>query len=83
MTHPAVAIYTKSRCFGCNVTKRLLAERGATYTEIDMEKDPAALAYVKTLGHQQAPVVVLGDGTSWSGLVPALIDQHFGKKPTK
>lgn len=81
MTHPAVCIYTKSRCPGCTITKRELALRGVAFTEVNMETDPAALAYVKTLGHQQAPVVVLGDGTSWSGLVPALINQHFGKKP--
>lgn len=83
MSHPDVTVYTKSKCPGCTRTKTELALRGVTFTEIDMEKDPAALEYVKSLGHQQAPVVVLGDGTSWSGLVPPLINQHFGKRPSK
>lgn len=83
MTHPAVTVYTKSKCPGCTRTKTELALRGVTFTEIDMEKEPFARDYVISLGHQQAPVVVLADGTSWSGLIPPLINQHFGPRPTK
>lgn len=76
-------LYSKPRCVQCNLTKKEMALRGVDFTVIDMEKDPAARDYVISLGHQQAPVVVLADGTSWSGFVPPLIDQHFGKKPAK
>lgn len=84
MSHPAVAVYTKSDCQPCKRTKRELELRGVEYTEIDLEKDPGALAYVQSLGHQQAPVVVVATSTQpvhWSGLVPALINEHFGKRP--
>lgn len=83
MNHPATAVYTKSACPGCTQTKKELDIRGVTYTEIDLEADPAALAYVQSLGHQAAPVVILEDGTSWASLRPDLINEHFGKRPTK
>ena len=83
MTHQATAVYTKSACPGCVRTKKELTIRGVTFTEIDMEADPGALAYVKSLGHQGAPVVILEDGTDWSGLRPDLIKQHFGPRPTQ
>lgn len=81
MTQPAVAIYTKSACPGCVRTKKELDLRGVTYTEIDLEADPKALAYVQSLGHQAAPVVILDNGTSWASLRPDLINEHFGKRP--
>ena len=64
-------------------TKKELDIRGVKYTEIDLEADPKALAYVQSLGHQAAPVVILEDGTSWASLRPDLINEHFGKRPTK
>jgi len=81
MIHQAVCVYTKSNCQPCRRTKKELDLRGVTYTEVNIESDPGALAFVTELGHKAAPVVVLEDGTSWSGLVPALINQHFGKRP--
>lgn len=81
MSHPAVAVYTKSNCMPCRQTKKELALRGVEFTEIDMEKDEAAREYVVSLGHQAAPVVVLEDGTSWASLRPDLINTHFGKRP--
>lgn len=83
MNHPAVAVYTKSACPGCVRTKKELDIRGVTYTEVDLEADPVALAYVQSLGHQAAPVVILEDGTSWAQMRPDLINEHFGKRPTK
>jgi glutaredoxin-like protein NrdH len=86
MTHPATAVYTKSDCQPCIRTKKELDLRGVTYTEVDLEADHAALAYVQGLGHQQAPVVVVDTSTQpvhWSGLVPALINLHFGPRPVK
>lgn len=86
MTHPAVAVYTKSNCQPCRITKRELALRGVEFTEIDLEKDAGAMAYVQSLGHKAAPVVVVATSTQpvhWSGLVPALINEHFGKKAAK
>ena len=35
---PAITIYTKSWCPYCSAAKKLLAEKGAEFTEIDIEK---------------------------------------------
>lgn len=79
----AVAVYTKSNCPGCVRTKKELTLRGIVFTEVDMEADPKALAYVKSLGHQGAAVVILEDGTAWNGLRPDLIKTYFGPRPTQ
>jgi glutaredoxin-like protein NrdH len=83
VSQPAVAVYVKNNCQPCKRTKKELELRGVTYTEINLETDPAALEYVTGLGHQQAPVVVVDTATQpvhWSGLVPALINLHFGPR---
>lgn len=84
MIHPAVCVYVKENCQPCKRTKKELELRGVTYTEVDLEKDPGAMAYVQSLGHKAAPVVVVATSTQpvhWSGLVPTLINEHFGKRP--
>ncbi|GAA3399374.1 glutaredoxin family protein [Pseudarthrobacter polychromogenes] len=77
----AVTVYTKSECWGCGKTKDLLDKAGVTYTEVDMETDQAAFAYVtETLGYRQAPTVVVSapDGEKhWSGLQPHNIRKHI------
>lgn len=87
MTHPAVTVYSKPNCFPCRKTKEQLALRGVDFTEVDVTADPAAFRYVtETLKHQQVPVVVIDTPTApvhWSGLVVALINEHFGPKPRK
>lgn len=82
MNHPATTVYTKPSCPQCTATKRELNRRGVTYTEVDLTKDEAALKYVKGLGHQAAPVIVVDTATSpahWYGFNPPLINLHFGK----
>lgn len=71
----AIALYSKPDCVQCVATKRRLDRLGLEYTEVDMAQDPAALEYVRGLGYQQAPVVVLDDDTHWSGNRPDLIDK--------
>jgi glutaredoxin-like protein NrdH len=68
-----VHLYTKNHCAQCSATKIKFYRAGIDYTETNLETDPDALAYVKTLGYQQAPVVVTPDGDSWSGYRPDLI----------
>lgn len=41
---PAITIYTKSWCPYCSSAKALLTAKGAAFTEIDIEKTPAARA---------------------------------------
>lgn len=74
-TH-VIALYSKpTGCQQCRATQRRLDAAGLTYTYVDITTDESALAYVKGLGHQAAPVVVLDDGTHWSGYRPDLIDK--------
>lgn len=78
----AVCVYTKNDCQPCIRTKKELTLRGVEFTEVNVEEDAVALAYIKSLGHMGAPVVVLEDGTSWASMRPDLINTHFGKRPT-
>ena len=55
-------------------TYRRLDSLGLPYEVIDMSVNPDSLAYVKELGHLQAPVVVTADGEHWSGYRPDKID---------
>lgn len=38
---PAITLYTKQTCPYCDMAKRLLASKGQTWTEIDIEAEPA------------------------------------------
>lgn len=65
----SITVYTKPSCVQCNATKRALAKMGLDYSEVDLTVDEEALATVKALGYQQAPVV-FADGDHWSGFRP-------------
>ena len=69
-----VTVYSKPACVQCNATYRKLDTLGVPYTVIDMSEDADALAEVKALGYQQAPVVVAPDGRHWSGFNPSELD---------
>ena len=64
----AVVVYAKPNCGPCTATKRRLDRHGITYTLVDITEDQAAYDHVIELGHREAPVVELSDGTNWSGL---------------
>lgn len=72
MTEP-VTVYTQPHCMPCTATKSQLDRRGIPYQAIDITTDPDAATYVRSLGHQQSPVVVAGD-THWSGYRPDRIN---------
>lgn len=65
----SITVYTKPQCVQCRATKRALDKQGLEYSEVDLMQDEEALATVKALGYQQAPVV-FADGDSWSGFRP-------------
>jgi len=78
-----ITVYSKPRCPQCDATARLLKKMGAPYTKVDVTEDDVAYAFVKQLGYQQVPVVVVvcdrhvdGDGRDgnivehWSGFNP-------------
>lgn len=74
----AITVYRKDSCVQCDMTKKKLDSMGVEYTTVDMEKDPEALDFVKSLGHLQAPVVVVTGKQdvildSWAGFIPSKI----------
>lgn len=70
----AITLYSKPNCPQCTATKRRLDRRGAAYTVVDVTEDADALTFVRGLGYQQVPVVVLESGAHWSGFRPEFID---------
>lgn len=69
-----VQVLSKPSCVQCTATYRALDAKGIQYTTIDMSKDPEALKLAISLGHQSAPVVIVGDD-SWSGFRPDKIEE--------
>lgn len=65
----SITLYTKPSCVQCNATKRALKKSGLDFVEVDLTQDAEALAAVKALGYQQAPVV-FADGDHWAGFRP-------------
>ncbi|MFD1505892.1 glutaredoxin-like protein NrdH [Georgenia yuyongxinii] len=65
----SITVYSKPSCVQCDATYRALNKQGLDYEVVDMTTDPEALASVKALGYQQAPVV-FADGDHWSGFRP-------------
>lgn len=79
-----ITVYSKPRCQQCAATKRKLDAFGVAYTPVDITKDVASLHYIKGLGYQQAPVVVVRDGNGamidhWSGFRPDRIKAVVGR----
>ena len=61
-----VTVYTLPSCVQCDSTKRVLTRHGIEFESIDLSEDEAAMALVKELGYNAAPVVVAGED-HWSG----------------
>jgi glutaredoxin 3 len=60
---PAITIYTKSWCPYCSAAKKLLTEKRAEFTEIDIEKKPEARAEMiqKAKGRSTVPQIFIGE----------------------
>ncbi len=77
----AITVYTKPSCVQCTATMRALKKHDLEFTEVDLTEDADALATVKALGYQQAPVI-FADGDHWAGYRPdkikALVPTQVG-----
>ena len=62
---PRIIMYTTSWCPDCHRAKYLLDEYGVPYTDIDVEKDDAGLAFVKQVngGNRIVPTIVFPDNS--------------------
>jgi thioredoxin reductase (NADPH) len=59
---PDITMYTKSWCPYCDRAKRLLAEKGQRWTEIDVEDDPARRdEMVRRSGRTTVPQIWIGE----------------------
>ena len=60
---PPITIYSKSWCPYCAAAKRLLDEKGAAYTEIDIEEEPEKRAEMvqKAGGRTTVPQIFIGE----------------------
>jgi len=56
-----VRIYTTSYCGYCHAAKSLLAQRGATFQEIDCTDDPATRKWlIEQTGQRTVPQIFIG-----------------------
>ncbi len=60
-----ILLFGTKWCPDCHRTKFLLDEFGIDYVEIDVDRDPEGLAFVRRVnhGHRIVPTVVFPDGT--------------------
>jgi thioredoxin reductase (NADPH) len=59
---PAITLYSKETCPYCDRAKQLLARKGQTWTEIDIEADPARRdEMVERTGRRTVPQIYIGD----------------------
>ena len=55
-----VKIYTKTTCPACDLAKKILTEKGATYTEITMDNKPKEYEELKArTGMQTVPQIFI------------------------
>ncbi|WP_426593461.1 glutaredoxin-like protein NrdH [Cellulomonas sp. McL0617] len=67
-----ITVYSKPACVQCTATYRALDKLDAEYDVVDISQDADARDYVMSLGHLQAPIVVVDGalGEHWSGYRP-------------
>lgn len=79
-----ITVYSKPNCPQCTATYRKLKSLGLPHNSIDVTEDADSLAFIRALGYQQAPVVVVREGKEikehWSGFRPDLLKKYEVKK---
>ncbi|MFJ1457582.1 mycoredoxin [Nocardia wallacei] len=66
MTATDLTMYSTTWCGYCRRLKKQLDESGITYTEVDIEQDPAAAEFVGSVngGNHVVPTVRYADGST-------------------
>lgn len=79
-----ITVYSKPNCPQCTATYRKLKTLGLPHNRIDVTEDVDSLAFIRALGYQQAPVVVVREGAQikehWSGFRPDLLKKYEVKE---
>ena len=81
MTRAApLTMYTTSWCGYCFRLKTALKSEGISYTEIDIEGDPAAADFVMSVngGNQTVPTLKFADGSTLTNPSPREIKKKLG-----
>jgi mycoredoxin len=70
-----LTMYTTIWCGYCYRLKAALKSAKISYTEVDIERDPAAAEFVRSVngGNQTVPTVKFGDGSALSNPTAAQI----------
>jgi mycoredoxin len=80
--HMKVEVYSAAWCRDCLATKRFLEAHGVSYTEINVEEDPAAFDEVlRHVGKRAIPQMVI-DGEWWQPYAPGrglLVDELYSR----
>ena len=78
MTEP-LTMYTTTWCGFCRRLKSQLAREGIEISEIDIERDPAAAAFVMSVndGCQTVPTVVFADGSTMTNPSAKAVKQRL------
>lgn len=75
-----ITVYSTTWCGFCHSAKQYFDKLGVKYTDVDVEKDPAAAQeMVKKSGQMGVPVIDI-DGTIIVGFDKSRIDQQLLKK---
>lgn len=69
-----ITVYSKNNCMQCKMTKKFLEQHGANFQEINIDKHPEKVDYVKSLGFTSAPVIE-ADNLVFSGFQPAKLKE--------
>ncbi len=74
-------MYSTQWCGYCQRLKAQLAREGIEITEIDIEADPEAAAFVESVngGNQTVPTVVFPDGTTMTNPSIGEVKAHLGR----
>ena len=74
MTDSQLKMYSTVWCGYCKRLKTALKASGISFTEVDIEHDPAAAEYVMKVngGNQTVPTVEFADGTAMTN--PSIAD---------
>ena len=72
-----ITVYSKPNCMQCEFTKKWLHNHGLPYTAIDVRQDELSLDYIKRLGYQNLPVVVVDDFEQYTYLMKRLEERGW------
>ena len=78
---PSLTMYTTKWCGYCFRLKAALKLAGISYSEVDIEQDPAAAEFVRSVngGNQTVPTVRFADGSALTNPSAAQVKQKLAQ----